>query len=791
MTDTVHEVGGTALPRSQDAGKKRSFLRWPRRGEKKTDAGGAPKPPAEKRDFLRFFRWLHFFRWRGTTGRGIAFLLLIGACILRTIDPAPVEMLRLMVFDFYQSIQPRQVTQYPVVIIDIDEASLAEVGQWPWPRTMLADMVMRLTRMGVAAIAFDMIFPEDDRMSPKRVADSLRNLDEKTAAALRKMPSSDRLFALALKRSRVVLGRSVQPKAPEADPKNPPIKTPIAQVGGDPRRFLKERYVSLVRNIPVLEKAAKGRGIILPAIERGGVIRRVPAVIQVGKDLYPALTIELLRVATGKKAFAIKSSKDGITGVVVAGKLIPTDGEGRMWIYFGPHERKRFVSAKDVLNGTAPKARFAGKLALVGTSASGLHDIRATPLGVAVPGVEIHAQLLENILAETHLSRPAYALGAELAFTLVAGLLIIVLLPVIGARWTLLLFGVVAGGSAITSWYMYTEQHMMIDFVFPIIVTFLNHSYLTYTSHTRAEAQRQEVRAAFSQYLSPALVEQLAADPSKLSLGGETKEMTFLFCDVRGFTSISERFKHDPQALTRLINQFLTPMTDAILSRNGTVDKYMGDCIMAFWNAPLDDPDHADNACTVALDMRNRLKPLNEELKAEAEASDHVYMPIEMGIGVNTGECVVGNMGSDQRFDYSVLGDSVNLASRLEGHCKTYGVGIVVGQDTQAKVNGYAALELDLIAVKGKQEAAHVYALLGDDEVRASQEFQELEARQNEMLAAYRGQEWQKARELVAECRRLDGRLEKFYDLYEERIGIYELEPPGPDWDGVFVATTK
>jgi adenylate cyclase len=301
----------------------------------------------------------------------------------------------------------------------------------------------------------------------------------------------------------------------------------------------------------------------------------------------------------------------------------------------------------------------------------------------------------------------------------------------------------------------------------------------------------RRVRSAFRHYLAPDLVNALAAHPERLRLGGETRTMTLLFCDVRGFTSISEGFKADPQALTRLINRFLTPMTDIILARHGTIDKYMGDCIMAFWNAPLDDAEHANHACASALAMVAGLDALNHDLERDAAAAGRPFVPLKVGIGLNTGECVVGNMGSEQRFDYSVLGDAVNLASRLEGQSKTYGVDVVIGEATRAAVPSWAALELDRIAVKGKAEAVRIHVLLGDAATARTPAFAALAARHAAMLVAYRGQDWACAEAAAADCAREAPQLGTLYALYRERIARYRAEPPAPDWDGVFAALEK
>ena len=273
------------------------------------------------------------------------------------------------------------------------------------------------------------------------------------------------------------------------------------------------------------------------------------------------------------------------------------------------------------------------------------------------------------------------------------------------------------------------------------------------------------------------------------------KTMTLLFCDIRGFTTISEAFKTDPPGLTQLINKFLTPMTDLILSRQGTIDKYMGDCIMAFWNAPLDDPEHARHGCDSALAMFEGLAPLNERLQADAQAENRPHHPIRVGFGLNTGDCVVGNVGSSQRFDYSVLGDAVNLAARLEGQSKTYGVDIVIGKGTRDAIPDFATLELDLIAVKGKTEAVNIFTLLGREELNGDPRFRTLASRNDEMLTAYRSQKWDEATALISECRTLaqeaTGGLEELYDLYDDRIARNKADPPPADWNGVFVATSK
>ncbi len=762
----------------------------------------------------------------------MAFAMTVVFVLLRTWDPLPLQLLRLKTFDMYQRAQPRETIKHPVAIIDLDEESLAAYGQWPWPRTLVAELVTKLMAQGVAVIGFDMVFAEPDRTSPAVIANVLTNLDAKTSEILANLPSNDAEFAAVLRRSRVVLGQSTAVRESTRTDEEKPIKSSVGVKGVkgvDPKNFM-FAFRGLVRNLRELEQAASGIGLFTLRPEIDGVVRRVPMVVRVGKQLYPSLTIEMLRVALGRNGMLVIGDEAGISGVRLSKILyVPTDRNGRTWVNFARHDRSRYVSAKDVLDGTVPPGRLRGHLVIFGTSAVGLFDIKTTPVDDAMPGVEIHAQLLENILEDmkrqgagevldkimalpedqrdpamlkqiedqlaafeargpAYLTWPHYDLAAELTALITMCALIAGMVLTVGAVLSLLAYVVVASGLGMMSWYLYTQHGVLLDVAYIAATGFLLYSMLTYLSYVREESERRQVRDAFGHYMSPALVEQLAENPDQLQLGGEMRDMTLLFADVRGFTSISELYKSDPRGLTRLINRFLTPTTNVILDRLGTIDKYMGDCIMAFWNAPLDDDNHAGHACESALAMMVSVNELNETLEAEAE--DKRFIPIKIGIGLNSGECRVGNMGSEQRFDYSVLGDDVNLALRLEGQSKTYGVDIVIGENTRRRAPDYAYIELDLIKVKGKNDAVRVFALMGEPDKCDDDKFQALSVNHAAMLEAYRDQRWDDARTLSAECRQIDGGIGGLYDLYNERIDDYEANPPGGDWDGVFVATT-
>jgi adenylate cyclase len=734
--------------------------------------------------------WLSRAMRRFGFSRLLCLGLLAALVFLRISDPPFLQELRLRVFDFYQVIKPRERTIKPVVIVDIDEKSIKALGQWPWPRTRVADLITQLTKMGAAVIAFDIIFAEPDRMSPALAAESFRDLDEDTRKKLLTLPSNDQIMADAMRHSRVVLGESALP-APQPDPQN--IAVGVASLGGDPAPFL-FNFPGLLRNIPVLQQAASGRGLVTIKNERDGIVRRVPMVMLAQGTLMPSLTFEMLRVATQTSTILLKLDAAGVKSVAVPGFDLPTDRNGQVWVHFAPHDPNLYVSAVDILEGRVPAGRFDHKLVLIGTSATGLFDIKTTPLDPVLPGVEVHAQVLESALSGSILSSPNYALGAELAAAILTSLIIIAIGPHLGAMMMLALGAVVAATFVAGSWYLFTQEKILIDATSPLLATALIYLTLIFSNYFREQLQRRRIRSAFGQYLAPSLVEQLAHSHETLTLGGEDREMTIMFSDVRGFTTISEIYKDDPQGLTTLMNNFLTPMTNAITDHQGTIDKYIGDAIMAFWNAPLRDHDHEVNACEAALEMLTRVVTINKAREQEAQEKGIRFIPLKIGIGLNSGRCVVGNMGSELRFNYSVLGDCVNLASRLEGQSKNYDVPIVIGSKTaHAAKDKFALLELDYITVKGKTEPETIYTVLGREDVARSAAFQETHGLFNEMLTLYRSQQFDAAAKMVVQCRAAANglHLDRLFDIYSIRIAGFEKQAPPSDWNGVFALETK
>ncbi|MDP2331380.1 MAG: adenylate/guanylate cyclase domain-containing protein [Reyranella sp.] len=731
----------------------------------------------------------------------IALLVLANALFLRALDPSALARLRDFAFDEFQRIQPRQYSpETPVRIIDIDEASLAAYGQWPWPRTVLAELVDKLTEKGVAAIAFDAVFAESDRSS---ISGMVRELGAFTdPETVRKISAavqdSDKVFAGAIAASTVVTGFGFDLNGGTDPPRR---FFGVAFAGDDPSQFLPQQ-ARTVKTLPLLVAAAKGNGSVNTDYD-SVVIRRVPMMFRPAghKELLPALSIEALRVAQGAGTYLIKSSgasgemsfgeKTGMVSIKTGDVLVPTDAHGRVTLFDTGHIPQRFISALAVLRDKVPPAELEGRIVFVGTSAIGLKDLRNTPIQDTVPGVEIHAQLAEQMIEQKFLARPDYAAGAEFLYLAAIGLLFVWLLPRLSAAKMAGVAVTLIGVGVVVPWIAYSHYQLLFDPIYPpvtLAAIYISGSVLAFM---RAERDRREIRGAFGLYLSPDVVEQLARNPELLQLGGELREITVMFTDVRGFTTISEQF--DPHGLTRFMNRLLTPMTDLILGKRGTIDKYMGDAIMAFWNAPLPVEDHAMRACETALAMQARLRSLNEEWKVEAEAEGRRYIPVNIGIGLNTGKASVGNFGSSQRFTYSCLGDEVNLASRLEGQCKTYGVGVIIGDKTRAQVADFASIEIDLVMVKGKTEPARVHALLGDATMAQSPAFRALVEQQAELLRHYRAGAFAEALQMIEGCQAAAeavGWSQGYYAMMRTRIdGLIDDSPP--DWTGVYVAKEK
>ncbi|HEX6120433.1 MAG TPA: adenylate/guanylate cyclase domain-containing protein [Dongiaceae bacterium] len=736
--------------------------------------------------------------------------ILIGALAVRTADPLPLQQLRNLTFDTYQRLEPRAYDPVsPVTIAAIDEKALARFGQWPWSRSILARITDRLTELGAAAVAFDVIFAEPDRTSPTAIAANLPQ-DAQYApvrAQLALLPDPDAEFAVALARAPSVLAFTYS-NDPALAHKKLDEKFGVTRLGDpevDVTAFIQGGDYPIAP-LPELAAAAHGLGDVQVGLpDPDGIVRRVPLVTRIGDTVFPSLAADALRVALGGQTAQIRMSKkrtvslfgfsyevwlQGIDKMRVGEAIIPVNANGELLLHDSGPVARRYVSLADVLDPSFDSSRVMGHIVLIGTTVEGLKDTHATPLSPYAPGVEIHAQILEQILGNSYLDRPYYADVLELAALAVFGLVLMGFLyrrsAIAGAAVLVAAIAVAVGGS----WWAFVERGYLFDPIYPGLATIAMYGSGTLINYLRVEREKRNVRTAMARYLSPILADQVSQNPEQLKLGGELRELTLMFTDIRGFTHISESL--DPQALTQLMNSFLTPMTRVIQDREGFIDKYIGDCIMAFWNAPIDVPSHEQKSILAAYDMRAELKRVNTMLKESAEKNDWPEVELKIGIGLNSGICCVGNMGSEQRLEYSVLGDTVNIASRLESLSPSYGVDLVIGEETASGASEFALLEIDRVRVKGKILPIRIYTGLGDRAVAETPEFQKLRDAQERLLAHYRAKDWDQAEAALAECRPLAGdALAAFYDLYARRIAEYRAAPPPTGWDGVYEARTK
>src|SRR5215510_5886570 len=732
----------------------------------------------------------------------ILFVLVLigGGILLRYADPFFVRALRLVAFDNYQRLDPEPYDpKLPIRIVDIDEKSLSLLGQWPWPRTTVRDLLLALAAKGAAVIAFDVLFAEPDRTSLEAIVKQLPPAEAAAiTAAMAGKPSNDEQFTAALKDTPSVLSVALG----EGSSTTLPAKSGFAFAGDDPRAFLLE-FTGASRNLPDFEDVTHGIGAFNWVADRDQIVRRIALMFRLDQAFVPSLATEALRVAQGASTYVLKASNasgetafgqsTGLNHIRIGDVEVPTDGAGGVYLKFRHLNKAAYIPAWKVLAGEVPQEEIEGRIILVGTSAPGLLDLRATPVDASVPGIDIHAQVLEHLLTGKFLERPDYALALEEFVILALGIMLAFALPRVSAKTSAAIGFLTIALVLMGGWILFKYWRVFIDPSYPALVLACMTTTITFYTYHRVEAQRGRIRHAFGQYLAPALVEQLAQSPEKLVLGGGGLEMTILMSDVRGFTAISESYKDDPQGLTSLMNRLLTPLTNAIISHAGTIDKYIGDAIMGFWNAPLNVADHELRACAAALEMMNRLEALNQERRQEIPAGQP-FLPFRIGIGINTGRCVVGNIGSDLRFNYSVLGDAVNVAARLEGQTKFYGVSIIIGATTGEKAKEkFAVLELDLITVKGKTEPQTIYALLGGEAIAGASEFQELRKLWSTMLYCYRSRDWDGALEAIAFCRSTENNfgLASLFDLYRTRVQTFRESAPPADWTGVFVAETK
>ncbi|MFM9937218.1 MAG: CHASE2 domain-containing protein [Novosphingobium sp.] len=726
--------------------------------------------------------------------------VVVFAAFLQFAHVPALDRIGLLLFDGYQRAAPRPYEEAPVRIVDIDDESIRRLGQWPWPRTDIAQLTDRLAASGAAVIAYDIVFSEADRTSPPRIAERMIRAGEigPAVTALRDLPDNDAVLASTFRQSPVVAGYFL---LRERGGETVVPKVGFAVVGSPPEQSV-THYGSAIQSLGPLRDTAAGSGFISIFGDQDSIVRSAPLLAEQNGQLLPSLALDAVRLAQGAGSITVKTSDGsgetrGMPGQVVSIKVgqfeVPTTASGALWLHYTAPHPDRVIPAWKILSGAISQEgleeAFAGQIVFVGTGAIGLRDLVSTPLRDHDLGVAVHANAAEQIILGRFLIRPDWATGLERTLLLVLGTLMALLLPRLGAIRGAALGAALVAAMVWGSWHGFTARHYLLDPTYPVLALTLAYMVETALIFYREERRRSYIHTAFDRYLSPALVKRIAADPGRLELGGEEREMTVLFCDIRGFSRISESM--GPKAIIAFLIGFLTPMCDILLARKATIDKFIGDAILAFWNAPLDDADQHENAARSALAMVARLANLN--LEKQAQASESWPGDVKIGIGLNTGLCCVGNMGSAQRLSYSLIGDTVNLASRIEGLTKFYGVPIAIGSTLAARLPGFATLELDRVRVVGRDMPETLFALLGDEAMAGEGPFVRLFTLHSAMLASYRKQHWATAGHALNALDPFSNEfgLQSLYALYRGRISELRHASLPDDWNGVYQALEK
>lgn len=637
---------------------------------------------------------------RPTAGALAPFAAVVLGALLFLFEPLPLQILRNAVFDQYQRLHPRAYTAAPMRIVDVDEESLRRLGQWPWPRTRIAELIARLQQAGVAAVGFDVVFAEADRTSPRSIS-AFWNLPDDLRQQVQRLPDHDEAMAQALRNGRVVLGFAVARENSDSPLPARPFR--IVNSGEPPLPFL-HMFGSAVKSIPLLESAAAGNGVLTFIPDSDGVVRRVPLVVALKEAVMPSLVAETLRVAQGQRNYIVRTAAQQGTGleeVRIGSVAVPTTPKGELWVHYTRPVRERYLPAWKVLAGEIPPQQLEGHLVLIGTSAQGLMDLRFSSLGTIIPGVEAHAQALEQILTGHYLQRPARA-GAIEALTIVLGGIVIGVITLaaralVSAAVTL----AILAGTAWSAWIAFTAHGVLLDPVTPALALLITFIIGSIVHHVTIERRQRWVREAFSRYVSPNRVEYLVDHPGQLELGGHRQECSFVFTDLVSFTRFMEGM--DPGEAVALLNTYLDRMVAIAFRHGGTLDRIVGDAVAIMFSAPVVQPDHRQRALTCALEMHAFATQYANELNARGVAFGMTR------IGVHTGEVIVGNFGGSAMFDYRALGDAVNTAARLESVNRHLGTLLCVSGATLSGCPEAITRPIGRLVLQGKSQPLPVY----------------------------------------------------------------------------------
>jgi adenylate cyclase len=694
-----------------------------------------------------------------------------------------------------------------VVMAVVDEKSLDKEGRWPWPRSKIAALINRLSQDGARVIGFDIGFLEPDENSYLKF---ITQLDKEIEALNIKNRSlddfikyskieadNDLALANAIKNSKavVVLGYFFHVSEKELDYSisKKEIDTQTKRIGTSKypltiyqnKEAQKSPFIRAYApegNLEILTNQTDYSGFFNMLPDKDGVVRWMPLIIQAGEDIFPPLSLQCAWNYLGRPRLIVKVASYGIEGINMGDRFLPTDETGQMLLnYLGPPKTFPHYSITDILKGKLDMGTFKDKIVLIGATAVGLYDLRITPFSTNYPGLEIHATVVDNILKQRFLNKPKWTSIYDLLVVIFLGVLTGLVLPRLNAiRGMFFALGLFILHIIIARW-LFVSFSIWINIVYPILALLLIYTILTVYRYITEERERKKIRGAFSYYVSSSVVNEMLKYPDRLKLGGDKKDLSVLFSDIRAFTTISEGLS--PEDLVHLLNEYLTVMTDIVFKHDGTLDKYMGDAIMAIYGAPLDQPDHPARACHSALDMMEALKKLNEKWILEGKK------PMDIGIGINTGMMMVGNMGSDQRFDYTVMGDAVNLGSRLEGANKNYKTNILLSEFTYERVKDeFVCMEIDSVRVKGKTQPVKIYQLHAHKRVPETRDKAIFYFHRG--LKLYKEQKWDEAIRLFKGVWQLDNDIFAA-NVYIERCRNLKDDPPGPDWDGCYTMKTK
>jgi len=733
--------------------------------------------------------------------------LTIIVLILFSIGIPFLDLVELKTFDLRFFSRGTQKPSPEVVMAVIDEKSLDTEGRWPWPRSKIARLIDALSRDGAKVISFDIGFLEPDQNinlgfikqfdQQVRVFNIKDNRLSKFIEESALKADNDRTLARTIKnaKAKVILGYFFHMSQGALD-----YKMEKDEIDKQLKRINNSKYPLTLfdkdnieapfleayapeGNIEILAQAADSTGYFNMLPDQDGVVRWMPLIIKCGREIFTPLSIQSVWQFLDQPQLVVKVAGYGIEGIKMGERFIPTDEDGRALVnYLGPENTFPYYSISDILHGRLPRGTFENKIVLVGATAIGIYDVRNVPFSTSgeYPGLEIHATVMDNILRQNFLNKPNWTLIYDVLAIIILGFLTGIVIPRLSAfKGILFAIGLFIIHILASRW-LFIHYGLWVNIIYPLLALVLIYTSLTLYHYITEERERKKIKGAFNYYVSSSVVNEMLKNPDKLKLGGDKKDLSVLFSDIRGFTTISEGLS--PEELVRLLNEYLTVMTDIVFKYDGTLDKYMGDAIMAIYGAPLDQPNHPSLACYSALEMMEGLKRLNEEWIREGKR------PLDIGIGINTGMMMVGNMGSDQRFDYTVMGDAVNLGSRLEGANKNYKTNILISEFTYEKVrHEFVCMELDSAKVKGKTLPVRVYQLMGEN---VSADRRETIKYFHKGLEFYKQQKWDQAIEIFQTVTAMDRDMYAA-ELYIQRSLNLKSNPPGRDWDGVFTMTTK